>query len=185
MAAVVIASDQWDRRGWSAAADREAVLDKLAPFTPKLRKVLSSARDWRKWALYEHTPLEHWSRGRATLLGDAAHPILPFLAQGGAMAIEDAATLAAVLAAHQPDAVGALLRYEHLRRRRVSRVQSASRTNGRIYHLAGPLAAARNLVLKNVPGGLIMSRYDWLYGWKASYCPSQYLVAAHPNARQE
>jgi salicylate hydroxylase len=185
MAAVVIASDHWDGRGWSAAANRATVLDKLAPFTPELRKVLSSARDWRKWALYDHAPLEHWSRGRATLLGDAAHPILPYLAQGGAMAIEDAVTLAAVLAAHQADAVGALLRYERLRRRRVSRVQSASRANGRIYHLAGPLAAARNLFLKNVPGGLIMSRYDWLYGWKGLYRPSQRLQAADPNARQE
>jgi salicylate hydroxylase len=166
IAVVVIANDQWDGRGWSVAADCETVLDKLAPFAPELRKVLSSARDWRKWALYDQAPLEHWSQGRATLLGDAAHPILPFLAQGGAMAIEDAATLAAVLAAHQSDAVGALLRYERLRRRRVSRVQSASRSNGRIYHLAGPLAAARNLVLNSLPGGRIMSRYDWLYGWK-------------------
>jgi salicylate hydroxylase len=173
LAVVVIANEQWMGRGWSATADRETVLDKLAPFAPGLRKVLASARDWRKWALYDHSPLQRWSRGRTTLLGDAAHPILPFLAQGGAMAIEDAATLAAVLAAHQLDVAGALLQYERTRRPRVSRVQTASRQSGRIYHLAGPLAAARNLVLRNVPGGRIMSRYDWLYGWNCTYGPSQ------------
>jgi salicylate hydroxylase len=166
IAVVVIANDPWDGRDWSAAADRGTVLDTLALFAPQLRRVLASARDWRKWALYDHAPLEHWSQGRATLLGDAAHPVLPFLAQGGAMAIEDAATLAAVLAAHPGDTVGVLLRYERMRRQRVIRVQSASRNNGRIYHLAGPLAVARNLVLNNLPGARIMSRYDWLYGWK-------------------
>ena len=82
------------------------------------------------------------------------------------MAIEDAAALATSLAAHPRDAADALLRYERMRRQRVVRVQSASRNNGRIYHLAGPLAAARNFVLRHVPGGRIMSRYDWLYGWK-------------------
>ena len=166
IAVVVIANDPWSGRDWSATADREVVLEKLTAFASELREVLASAREWRKWALYDRSPLERWSRGRATLLGDAAHPILPYLAQGGAMAIEDAATLAAELAAHRSDPAGALVRYERLRRRRVARVQSASRINGRIYHLAGPLAAARNLVLKNLPGDRIMSRYDWLYGWK-------------------
>jgi salicylate hydroxylase len=166
IAVIVIAKDSWGGADWSATADRQAVLDKVTPFAPELREVLASARDWRKWALYDLSPLERWSRGRATLLGDAAHPILPYLAQGGAMAIEDAATLAAALAAHRSDPAGALVRYERVRRRRVIRVQSASRINGRIYHLAGPLAVARNLVLKNVPADRIMSRYDWLYGWK-------------------
>jgi salicylate hydroxylase len=166
IAVIVIANDAWGGRGWSATADREGVLDKVALFVPELREVLASARDWRKWAIYDHAPLERWSQGRATLLGDAAHPILPYLAQGGAMAIEDAETLAAELAAHRSDPAGALGRYENIRRQRVTRVQSASRINGRIYHLAGPLAAARNLVLRNLPGDRIMSRYDWLYGWK-------------------
>jgi salicylate hydroxylase len=165
IAVVVIATEQWMGTGWTAPADRDSVLNKLASFAPALRSVLCSAREWRKWALFDHSPLERWSRGRATLLGDAAHPILPFLAQGGAMAIEDAATLAAALAARRSDVSGALAQYERMRRRRVTRVQTASRNNGRIYHLAGPLAAARNLVLRNVPGGRIMSRYDWLYGW--------------------
>jgi salicylate hydroxylase len=153
-------------RGWSAPADRDAVFARLAVFAPALRNALASATEWRKWAIYDPSRLERWSRGRATLLGDAAHPIQPFLAQGGAMAIEDAATLAASVAAHASDAVGALSRYENMRRERVRRVQSASRNNGRIYHLAGPLAAARNFVLRHLPGGRIMSGYDWLYGWK-------------------
>jgi salicylate hydroxylase len=166
VAVVVIGNEHWMGRGWSTTADRQSILSKLVAFAPALRCALASASEWRKWAVYDPSPLGRWSRGLATLLGDAAHPILPFLAQGGAMAIEDAEALAASVATHPSDAASALSQYERARRHRVRRVQSASRQSGRIYHLAGPLAAARNFVLRTLPGGRIMSRYDWLYGWK-------------------
>jgi salicylate hydroxylase len=104
-----------------------------------------------------------------TLLGDAAHPMFPFLAQGGAMAIEDAKVLAACLgataeAAEAPDAT--LRQYERLRQARTANVQRQARQNSTIYHLAGPAAVARNLALGLIGGAGLLKRYDWLYGWR-------------------
>jgi salicylate hydroxylase len=100
-----------------------------------------------------------------TLIGDAAHPMLPFLAQGGAMAIEDAAVLAHYLAGDE-DATQALRAYEHARQRRVARVQREARRNSWRYHLSGPLGFARNTVLGMMGGEKLLRHYDWLYEWK-------------------
>jgi len=101
------------------------------------------------------------------LLGDAVHPMLPYLAQGAAMAIEDAAVLAQRLAA-APDNVEAALRgYERQRRRRTARVQRAARRNGMIFHMRGPLALLRRLAFQAAGGERLTTRYDWLYGWRA------------------
>ena len=99
----------------------------------------------RKWALCDRAPLRRWSQGAATLLGDACHPMLPFLAQGAAMAIEDAAVLAACLAAAEPPE--ALRRYQRLRRRRTALAQRLSRRNAKLFHLQGPGAWLRDRVL--------------------------------------
>ena len=100
------------------------------------------------------------------LLGDAAHPVLPFLAQGAVLALEDASVLAHELARDGNSVSEALARYEDKRHARALRVQSASRRNGRIYHLSGALAKARDTVLRKSPATLFMRQYDWLYGWK-------------------
>jgi salicylate hydroxylase len=100
--------------------------------------------------------------GRVALLGDAAHPVLPFLAQGGALAIEDAAALAASLTGDVPAALRA---YASGRLRRVRRVQRAARRNGAVYHAAGPIAWARNLVMRRLGPEGMAERYAWLYGW--------------------
>ena len=100
------------------------------------------------------------------LLGDAAHPVLPFLAQGGVMALEDAMVVADALHRHPGDAAAGLASYARQRRRRVMRVARASRGNGRIYHLAGLAAKARDMVLRKAPAQRLMARYDWLYGWR-------------------
>jgi salicylate hydroxylase len=100
------------------------------------------------------------------LLGDAAHPVLPFLAQGGVLALEDAAVLADALARQADDVPAALSAYQRRRRARAVRVANASRRNGRIYHLSGLAALARNLYLRSMPPQRLMARYDWLYGWR-------------------
>ena len=102
-----------------------------------------------------------------TLLGDAAHPLLPFLAQGGSLALEDAVTLAEALAGAANNVEGALAAYEKARRSRTARAMSAARLNGRVYHLSGVAALARNAALRVVPPKRIMAGYDWVYGWKA------------------
>jgi len=107
-----------------------------------------------------------WSRGRIALLGDAAHPVLPYLAQGGVQALEDASLLADALHRFGEDDPRALAWYGQRRRARAARVARASRRNGRIYHLAGIAAGARNFVLRNVSAQRLMARYDWLYRWR-------------------
>ena len=121
---------------------------------------------WRKWSLFDAPPLPRWTKGRVALLGDAAHPLLPFLAQGGVLALEDAVTLAAHLQASEGAPERAFAAYARERRPRARRVQNAARRNGRIYHLSGAMAAARNLVLRHTPPQRLMASYDWLYGWR-------------------
>jgi salicylate hydroxylase len=106
------------------------------------------------------------AQGRIALLGDAAHPVLPFLAQGGALAIEDAAVLAAALDAAPADPAAALARYAGERLARVRHVQTAARRNGRIYHAGAPLAFARDLVMRRLGAEGMAARYAWLYGWQ-------------------
>lgn len=167
IAVVVIIDENWQEEDWGAPADRSRLMAALEHFSPQLQTALAAAPDWRRWALLDADPLSTWSRGRVTLLGDAAHPIQPFLAQGGAMALEDALTLADCLHANSANAEAAFLAYENARKRRTARVVSASRRNGRIYHLSGLAALARNAVLRTLPGARVLASFDWLYGWTA------------------
>jgi salicylate hydroxylase len=166
IAVVAIIDEDWREPGWHASADRDQLLSRLGSFSPILRSGIASGGSWHKWALADAAQLPAWSRGRVALLGDAAHPILPFLAQGGALALEDALELAAALANAPADIAGALVRYGAARRPRAARVQQASARNGRIYHLNGAARTARDLVLAGVPGGALMRGLDWLYGWR-------------------
>ena len=99
-----------------------------------------------------------------TLLGDAAHPVLPFLAQGAALAIEDAVALADSLAARPDDPAAAFRRYEALRQSRAARVQQQSKRFGWMYHLRGPARLARNFVLERRNAESALEQFDWLYG---------------------
>ena len=164
IAVVAIIDEDWREEDWGAPADRTRLVAALARFSPRLLKALDHAPDWRRWALFDADPLPSWRRGRVTLLGDAAHPILPFLAQGGAMALEDAVTLADCLQATPTDIEAAFLAYETARSARTARVAAASRRNGRIFHMSGLGALARNAALRSLPGARVMAGYDWLYG---------------------
>lgn len=164
IAVVIIAREAgWQARGWDAQGDPGAVTAQLAGFHPTLREALAAAPDWRRWALFRLPPLARWSQGRVALMGDAAHPMLPYLAQGGVLALEDALVLADALAA--ADAPPALRTYEALRRARAARVQAASLRQGRLYHLPPPFSWGRDAVLRLAPGTVLMSSLDWMYGW--------------------
>ena len=166
IAVVAIVPD--DRRvdDWAAPNDWATLAPHLATFSPDLTDVLAAASEWRRWALFETDPLAHLATDRIALVGDAAHPILPFLAQGGVMALEDALVLAHCLAALPADIPRTLKNYDAMRRARVGAVVTASRRNGRIFHLSGAAALARNLALAAVPPTRLMARYDWVYGWQ-------------------
>lgn len=165
LAVVVVLDDRHDNVDWSAPVPPSWVQQKMPECAEPLQALILQARVWKQWALHTLPVARHWARGPIALLGDAAHPVLPFLAQGGVMALEDAMVVADAL--HRfTDVTTALKWYQRQRRPRALRVARASRRNGRIYHLSGPQAAARNLVLRKVPAQRLMARYDWLYGWR-------------------
>ncbi len=165
---VAIVSDREQNMRWSTPGRREEVMRrfKATDWALAARELLEAPDEWLKWSLFDCAPLPSWGRGAMTLIGDAAHPTLPFVAQGAAMAIEDAATLAKCLAEKDEAAPNALRRFERLRRKRTARVQRAARQAGGIYHLGGPLALARNLALTALGGEKLRERYDWLYDWR-------------------
>ena len=166
IAVVAIVPDDRMTDDWAAPNDWRALEPHLAGFAPVLRTVLSRAPEWRRWALFEAEPLRHLAKGRIALAGDAAHPVFPFLAQGGVMALEDALVLAKELAERPDDPASALKSYESARKTRVNAIVATSRQNGRIFHLGGPAAFARNLAMAAVPPARLMARYDWVYGWR-------------------
>lgn len=163
---VAIVREDWHEPEWSAAGTREELLAHFAAWSAQARDLLAVPDVWLKWALNDRKPLRRWGEGAVTLLGDAAHPMLPFLAQGAAMAIEDAYVLAEELAASPDDAPSALRAYERARIKRTAQVQRAARRNDRLYHLKGPFAFARNLALRLMGGQNLRRRYDWVYDWK-------------------
>jgi salicylate hydroxylase len=130
----------WVEEAWNVPSSKAELLAGFAGWHPNLVRLFSQAEVVYKWGLFDRDPMPRWSRGPVTLLGDAAHPMLPFLSQGAAMAIEDGYVLAAALHAQQGDVATALAQYEALRQPRTARVQLESRERGRTYHLASPLA---------------------------------------------
>jgi salicylate hydroxylase len=168
LAIIVVRSASWSGQGWSQPVLAAEFEPALAHAAPRLAQMLGTGHSWRRWALFQTVPLKRWSQGRVTLLGDAAHPTLPFLAQGGALALEDAATLAACLShAESPAAIpAALAAYETARAKRSRQVVAAARRNGIIFHLGGPAAVARNAAMRLIPGTHFMAGFDWVYGWR-------------------
>ena len=165
IAIVAIGSCEEQSEGWNVAVDENVIAERFNKMPEAVRELLGRARGWRQWALFEPQGPNIWHQGRCVLIGDAAHPILPYLAQGGAMAIEDAVELADAVATAPDDPASVFPAFARKRKARVERVQAASIANGRAYHLDGIAAAVRNTTLRTVPGQLLMRRYDWIYGY--------------------
>jgi salicylate hydroxylase len=171
---VAIVEDRW--RGdagddfWRAQGDAGFVRDRFAGWHADARALVGAVKEWRRWPLFDRNMVDRWSLDRVVLLGDAAHPVLPFLAQGAALAIEDAAELAAAAAAQgenlSGNIAGMIRNYQDRRIRRASDVLYASRRQGSIYHLSGPLAFARDMVMSRLSVDAAMARMDWLYGYR-------------------
>ena len=163
---VAIVRDRWKAPGWSAPGSREELLRRFTRWPKAARTLVEIPETWLKWALFDREELGFRGHGPVTLIGDASHPMLPFLAQGAAMAIEDAAVLARCLASPSTDPEPALRRYEAIRHARVKRVQQEARANSRTYHMAGFAALARNMTMRLMGGERLRARYDWLYDWR-------------------
>jgi salicylate hydroxylase len=144
----VYETSSWTEESWSTPGTVQELLQTYSGWNEELLTTFRATERCFKWALYDRDPLSQWSRGRVTLLGDAAHPMLPFLAQGAAMAIEDGYTLGSLLsgAGDFTQIAAALTEYERRRIPRTSRVQLSARARGTTMHLASPLARfKRNL----------------------------------------
>jgi 2-polyprenyl-6-methoxyphenol hydroxylase-like FAD-dependent oxidoreductase len=152
-----------DTRGWNQAGDTEALHSAFTGWCKESKSLMERATSWRCWSLYRLAGLPSWTSGRITLLGDAAHPVLPYLAQGAALAIEDAIVLAKSLGESSGDVSRAFPLYEMTRKVRARRVAARSERNGKHYHVAGALRVARNLMLRHRPGERLLGRFDWLY----------------------
>ena len=134
------------------------------------RRLLGLPQSWKRWATADREPIGRWTFGRCTLLGDAAHPLLQYLAQGACMALEDAATLGAALRAHRGDLEAALARYERSRVTRTARVVLMTREMGRIYHARGVERLVRNDLWKGRTPERYYDALEWLYGWRVERC---------------
>jgi salicylate hydroxylase len=169
---VAIAHDSWHHEGWNNVAWPAEVLSRFSgrAWSTSPRTLLEAAESWLKWALFDRPPLRRWGRGPVTLVGDAAHPMLPFLAQGAATAIEDAAVLAACIGKPPTDAkphlATAMRIYEEKRRARTADIQRGARINAALYHLRWPAAHLRNHALAATEGESFLRRFDWIYDWK-------------------
>lgn len=160
---VAVTEGGCDTRGWNQAGDAAALKSAFVGWCQEAKSLLERAPDWRCWSLYRLTGLPSWTNGRITLLGDAAHPILPYLAQGAALAIEDAVALAKSLAESGGDALRGFPLYEAMRKERAARVAERSQRNGKHYHMAGAMRLARNFVLRSRRGERLLIGFDWLY----------------------
>ena len=156
----------WTEEGWHIPDDPDNMRRAFAGFGGEARHLLSQVQACALWGLFRHPVAGHWHGGNVALLGDAAHPTLPFMAQGGNLALEDAWVLGAELDAQPEDIPAALARYQGRRRDRAARVVEAASQNAWKYHLRAPLSWPAHQILK-LGGRLapqrMVSQFDWIY----------------------
>ncbi len=167
---VVVRRAKQVAEGWSRTGD-PAVLETIArEAAPTLRDLMASAPQWSVWTLRDRSPAALIAKGRMALVGDAAHPLLPFLAQGAALSIEDAAVLADCMPpvedARATTIEQGLRRYADQRAARVRKVYATARTNASIYHMPAPLAWFRDRRMAQLGPDGMRQRYSWLYDWR-------------------
>lgn len=133
-------------------------------------QMLDKPDSWRRWATADRDPVESWGEGRITILGDAAHPMTQYLAQGACQALEDAVTLGCAVKAHDFDFEKAFAHYERVRIPRTARVLYSAREMGRIYHAKGVERLVRNSLWTGRTQEQFYDSLQWLYGWKAESC---------------
>ena len=147
---------------------KEEVQSYFQDVCPKARQLIDLPKSWRRWATADKEPIETWTFGRVTLLGDSAHPTTQYMAQGACMALEDAVTLGEALRVNQNDIPKALQLYQACRTTRTARIVLSGREMGRIYHAAGVERKIRNSLWKDRPVERFYDAVEWLYGWNVT-----------------
>jgi salicylate hydroxylase len=162
---VAIFPDDWQGEGWSADGPMRDFPEACDRWAEMPQALIAAAKHFRRWALADRPPLARWGRDRMTLLGDAAHPMLPFLAQGACAALEDAIALARALN-NTSEVARALVAYERERGERTTQLQHAARRMMRVYHFTGLMRHARDFVLRR-RGSRLVDSQAWIYRYGA------------------
>jgi salicylate hydroxylase len=149
---------------------RDEVMSYFTGIAPRPRRLLDLPKSWKRWATADREPIGRWSQGRVTLLGDAAHPMMQYLAQGACMALEDAVTLGEALGAAGGDIEAGFDRYEKARVARTARVVLMTREMGRVYHAKGVERLVRNDLWRGRTPERYYDAVEWLYGWRVENC---------------
>jgi 3-hydroxybenzoate 6-monooxygenase len=168
---VVVTFHSRDQEEWSVReGSRDEVLSYFEGICPRARQLIELPKDWKRWATADREPIGQWNFGRVTLLGDAAHPTLQYLAQGACMAMEDAVTLGEALRVSGNDFAKAFALYQRSRVARTARIVLSAREMGRIFHARGVERLVRNELWKDRSPERFYDAMEWLYGWKVENC---------------
>ncbi len=168
---LVVTFHSRDKETWSVTdGSKEEVLSYFQGIHARPRQLLDLPKSWRRWATADRDPIERWGEGPVTLLGDAAHPMMQYLAQGACMALEDAVTLGEAVAACDLDMASAFRLYERARVARTARVVLSVREMGRIYHASGVERLVRNSLWKGRTPERFFDAVEWLYDWRPERC---------------
>ena len=171
---VVVTFHSREREEWSVReGSREEVQSYFEGICARAHQLIDLPKDWKRWATADREPIGQWTFGRATLLGDAAHPMLQYLAQGACMALEDAVTLGEAMRACNNDVASAFDLYQRSRVSRTARVVLSAREMGRIFHAKGVERLVRNDLWKDRTPERFYDAMEWLYGWKVDVCLAQ------------
>ena len=168
---VVVTFHSRDPEQWSVReGSRAEVQSYFDGICPRARALIDLPKDWKRWATADREPIAQWNYGRVTLLGDAAHPTLQYLAQGACMAMEDAVTLGEALRVNDNDFARAYALYQHSRVARTARIVLSAREMGRIFHAKGVERLVRNDLWKGRRPERFYDAMEWLYGWRVDNC---------------
>ena len=168
---VVVTFHSREQEEWSVReGSREEVQSYFEGICPRARQLIDLPKDWKRWATADREPIGQWNFGRATLLGDAAHPTLQYLAQGACMAMEDAVTLGEALRVHDNDFAKAFEHYQRSRVARTARIVLSAREMGRIFHAKGVERLVRNGLWTGRSPERFYDAMEWLYGWRVDNC---------------
>ena len=168
---VVVTFHSREQEEWGVReGSKEEVQSYFQGICPKARQLIDLPRSWKRWATADRDPIDCWTHGRVTLLGDAAHPTTQYMAQGACMAMEDAVTLGEALRVHGNDWPCALEHYQRSRVPRTARIVLSSREMGRLYHAKGVERLVRNELWKSRSPERFYDAVEWLYGWKVENC---------------
>ena len=171
---VVVTFHSRQQEQWGVTDGSKAEVESyFQGISPKARQLIELPRSWRRWATADREPIDHWVFGRATILGDAAHPTTQYMAQGACMAMEDAVTLGEALRATGQDWDAALQLYQKNRVTRTARIVLSGREMGRLYHAAGVERLVRNSLWKGRSQERFYDAMEWLYGWNVNNCLQQ------------